>query len=185
MVAQMEPSRPQVPPEMKKGFDLLLRGRAERLAELEKAGRSEEPTMTQIRKPTAPRRPRRPRPPRNGSSPSRRRAAIPAQPGQARLQAVRLPAARRQGPTGRVLKSGPVAYVAEDRELPLVTVTVTLRGGSYLDPAGKEGLADLAGYLLRRGGTKAMTAEQLEERLAFLAAQPQLLRSATTAARSA
>lgn len=70
-----------------------------------------------------------------------------------------------------VLKSGPVAYVAEDRELPLVSVTVTLRGGTYLDPAGKEGLADLAGYLLARGGTKSKTAEQLEERLAFLAAQ--------------
>ena len=70
-----------------------------------------------------------------------------------------------------VLKSGPVAYVAEDRELPLVSINVTLRGGTYLDPAGKEGLAELAGYLLARGGTKSKTAEQLEERLAFLAAQ--------------
>ncbi len=70
-----------------------------------------------------------------------------------------------------VLKSGPIAYVAEDRELPLVSVTVTLRGGTYLSPGGKEGLAELAGYLLARGGTKTKTAEQLEERLAFLAAQ--------------
>lgn len=70
-----------------------------------------------------------------------------------------------------VLKSGPVAYVAEDRELPLVSISVTLRGGTYLDPAGKEGLADLTGYLLARGGTATKTAEQLEERLAFLAAQ--------------
>ena len=70
-----------------------------------------------------------------------------------------------------VLKSGPVAYVAEDRELPLVSISVTLRGGTYLDPAGKEGLADLAGYLLARGGTSTKSAEQLEERLAFLAAQ--------------
>ena len=69
-----------------------------------------------------------------------------------------------------VLKSGPVAYVAEDRELPLVTITVALRGGTYLSPAGKEGLAELAGYLLARGGTASKTAEQLEERLAFLAA---------------
>lgn len=70
-----------------------------------------------------------------------------------------------------VLKSGPVAFVAEDRELPIVSITVTLRGGTYLSPAGKEGLAELAGYLLARGGTKSRTAEQLEERLAFLAAQ--------------
>lgn len=69
-----------------------------------------------------------------------------------------------------VLTSGPVAYVAEDRELPLVTVSVTFRGGKYLDPAGKEGLADLAGYLLARGGAGKRSAEELEERLAFLAA---------------
>lgn len=68
------------------------------------------------------------------------------------------------------LKAGPVAYVAEDHELPLVTITVTVKGGTYLSPAGKEGLAETAGYLLARGGTKGRTAEALEERLAFLAA---------------
>ena len=69
------------------------------------------------------------------------------------------------------LASGPVAYVVPDRELPLVNVVVYVRAGQYLVPAGKEGLADLAGYLLARGGTKSKTAEELEERLAFLAAQ--------------
>lgn len=68
------------------------------------------------------------------------------------------------------LKSGPVAYVVPDRTLPLVTLSVTIRCGAYLDPAGKEGLADIAGYLLTRGGTESKTAEELEERLAFLAA---------------
>ncbi|MSU57770.1 MAG: insulinase family protein [Pedosphaera sp.] len=69
------------------------------------------------------------------------------------------------------LKSGPVAYVVPDRELPLVNISILVRTGDYLDPAGKEGLANLTGYLLARGGTKSKTAEQLEERLAFLAAQ--------------
>ncbi|HLN80361.1 MAG TPA: pitrilysin family protein, partial [Thermoanaerobaculia bacterium] len=69
------------------------------------------------------------------------------------------------------LASGPVAYVVPDRELPLVNVVVYVRAGQYLVPAGKEGLADLAGYLLARGGTESKTAEELEERLAFLAAQ--------------
>ncbi len=68
------------------------------------------------------------------------------------------------------LASGPIAYIAEDRELPLVSLSITLRGGQYLEPAGKEGLADLTGYLLSRSGTKSFTAEELEERLAFLAA---------------
>ena len=69
------------------------------------------------------------------------------------------------------LKSGPVAYVIPDRELPLVNIVVYVHAGTYLEPAGKEGLADLTGYLLARGGTKDKPAEALEERLAFLAAQ--------------
>jgi predicted Zn-dependent peptidase len=69
------------------------------------------------------------------------------------------------------LKNGPVAYVVPDRELPLVNLVIYVRTGSYLEPAGKEGLADLTGYLLARGGTKSKTAEDLEERLALLAAQ--------------
>ena len=68
------------------------------------------------------------------------------------------------------LKSGPVAYVVPDRELPLVNLSILVRTGDYVEPQGKEGLAGLTGYLLARGGTKSKTAEELEERLAFLAA---------------
>ena len=68
------------------------------------------------------------------------------------------------------LKAGPVAYVVPDRTLPLVTISVLLRTGSYLDPDGREGLAEFTGYLLTKGGTESKTAEELEERLAFLAA---------------
>src|ERR1051325_9241185 len=69
------------------------------------------------------------------------------------------------------LRAGPIAYVVPDRELPLVNIVVYAHTGQYLEPAGKEGLSDLTGYLLARGGTKSKTAEELEERLAFLAAQ--------------
>jgi predicted Zn-dependent peptidase len=68
------------------------------------------------------------------------------------------------------LKSGPVAYVAPDRELPLVNLVILVRTGDYLVPLGKEGLADLCGYLLTKGGIRSKTAEELDERLAFLAA---------------
>ncbi len=68
------------------------------------------------------------------------------------------------------LKSGAIAYVVPDRELPLVNISVSVRVGDYLDPAGKEGLAKLTGYLLTRGGIQSKSAEDLEERLAFLAA---------------
>jgi predicted Zn-dependent peptidase len=68
------------------------------------------------------------------------------------------------------LTAGPVTYIASDRELPLVNLTILVRTGDYLEPAGKEGVTDLTGYLLARGGTTSRSAEELEERLAFLAA---------------
>ena len=68
------------------------------------------------------------------------------------------------------LKTGPVAYVATDKELPLVNIAIYIRAGDYVEPEGSEGLADITGYMLARGGAGTNTAEQLEERLAFLAA---------------
>ena len=70
-----------------------------------------------------------------------------------------------------VLKNGMVVYIAEDRALPLVNIALTVRVGSWLEPAGKEGLAGFTGSQMRRGGTKSLTAEQLDEKLEFLAAQ--------------
>ena len=69
------------------------------------------------------------------------------------------------------MKSGAIAYIVPDKELPLVNITVYVHTGEYVQPSGKEGLTELTGYLLARGGTKSKTAEELEERLAFLAAQ--------------
>jgi zinc protease len=69
------------------------------------------------------------------------------------------------------LKSGPVVYIAPDRELPLVNLNILVRTGDYLEAAEQRGVAGLTGNLLARGGTKSMTAEALEEKLAFLAAQ--------------
>lgn len=68
------------------------------------------------------------------------------------------------------LKSGPVAYVVPDRELPLINLVIYVRTGDYVVPIGKDGVTDLTGYLLTKGGTKSQTAEELDERLAFLAA---------------
>ena len=63
------------------------------------------------------------------------------------------------------------AYVVPDRTIPMTTVSVIMRVGPDLDPPGKEGLAATTAYLLTRSGTATMTAEQLEERVAFLGAQ--------------
>jgi predicted Zn-dependent peptidase len=70
-----------------------------------------------------------------------------------------------------VLKNGMAVYIAEDRALPLVNISLSVRVGSWLEPAGKEGLAGFTGSQMRRGGTKSLTAEALDEKLDFLAAQ--------------
>ena len=75
------------------------------------------------------------------------------------------------GPHRVVLSNGMVVFIAEDRTLPLVNIALTVRTGSYLEPAGKEGLAALTGAQIRRGGTKSLTAQELDEKLDLLAAQ--------------
>src|SRR5712675_1312211 len=80
------------------------------------------------------------------------RAAIPDRP-----EKLTFPALNYEPPAPEkfrvALKSGPVAYVVADRELPLVNIMVSVHTGQYLEPDGKQGLSDLTGYLLARGGT--------------------------------
>jgi predicted Zn-dependent peptidase len=70
-----------------------------------------------------------------------------------------------------VLENGMVVFIAEDRALPLVDISIRLRVGGWLEPEGKEGLASLTGSQMRRGGTRSLGAEELDERLDFLAAR--------------
>jgi zinc protease len=70
-----------------------------------------------------------------------------------------------------VLKNKVPAYLVADASgVPLVRVTVWWRGGGYLDPAGKEGLASLFGSQLAVGGTQRTDAAKLEDRLEALSA---------------
>jgi predicted Zn-dependent peptidase len=68
------------------------------------------------------------------------------------------------------LGTGTLAYLAEDASLPIVDLQVFFRAGSFDEPAGKAGLADLTAGLMRTGGTKNRPAEALDEELEFLAA---------------
>ena len=96
-------------------------------------------------------------------------AGIPARP-----EALKFPPLAYEPPNPadyRVkLKTGPIAYLVPDHELPLVNLVIYVRTGDYVEPPGQEGLAETTGYLLARGGTQSRTAEEQEERLAFLAA---------------
>ncbi len=68
------------------------------------------------------------------------------------------------------LSTGVPVYVAPSREFPLVTISFTFKGGSYLDPADKVGLASMTGAQIRQGGTTTISAEDLDEKFDFLAA---------------
>ena len=64
-----------------------------------------------------------------------------------------------------VLDNGMVVYLLEDHELPLVSLSATMRTGGWLEPADKIGLAGLTGHLMRTGGGGVLTAEQVDEEL--------------------
>ncbi len=64
-----------------------------------------------------------------------------------------------------VLDNGMVVYLLEDHELPLLTLTATIRTGGWLDPADKIGLAALTGTVMRTGGGGGLTPEQVDEEL--------------------
>lgn len=68
------------------------------------------------------------------------------------------------------LSTGVPVYLAPSSEFPLVQITFSFKGGQYLDPADKTGLASMTASMMRRGGTATMSAEELDERLDFLAA---------------
>jgi predicted Zn-dependent peptidase len=64
-----------------------------------------------------------------------------------------------------VLENGMVVYLLEDHELPLVSITATMKTGGWLDPADKVGLASLTGSLMRTGGGGGLSAERVDEEL--------------------
>jgi zinc protease len=73
-----------------------------------------------------------------------------------------------QQPRRVQLDNGMVIFLQPDTELPLIGLDITLRGGSRDEPADKVGLTSLYAQVLRTGGTKARTGDQIDD---FLAAR--------------
>ncbi|MBG1268675.1 insulinase family protein [Nostoc sp. WHI] len=70
-----------------------------------------------------------------------------------------------------VLQNGLVIYLMEDHELPLVKGTALVRTGSRLEPQQKVGLAGFTGAVMRTGGTKNHSPDELNEILEQRAAE--------------
>ncbi len=68
-----------------------------------------------------------------------------------------------------LLDNGIIIYVFADRELPLLNISAVIRTGYNYDPAGKEGLAEIAGAVLRTGGTETLSGNAVDDALDFFA----------------
>ncbi|BAY36131.1 processing proteinase [Nostoc sp. NIES-2111] len=62
-----------------------------------------------------------------------------------------------------VLQNGLVVYLMEDHELPLISGTAMIRAGSRWEPADKVGLAGFTGAVMRTGGTKQHSGNDLNQ----------------------
>ncbi len=81
-----------------------------------------------------------------------------------------LPPLKVPNPTEITLSNGMKVLLLEDHELPLISGAALIRTGNLLDPSEKRGLAGLTGEVLRSGGTKARTGDQLDQDLENVAA---------------
>ena len=69
------------------------------------------------------------------------------------------------------LKNGIPVYLAEDPQSSFLRIRIGIRGGAFLDPVGKEGLARLLGLHLRQGGTRSLPAVEFDRSLDRMAAK--------------
>jgi zinc protease len=82
-----------------------------------------------------------------------------------------LPAFHPPQPKRIELSNGMVIFLQEDHELPLISGTARIRGGSSNEPAAKVGLVDTFGEVWRTGGTSTQTGDQLDDFLEIRAAK--------------
>jgi predicted Zn-dependent peptidase len=67
------------------------------------------------------------------------------------------------------LPNGLVVYIAEDHDIPWFDATLLVKTGPFLEPRDKLGVESLTEDIMREGGTTAMTGEEIDERMDFLA----------------
>jgi zinc protease len=73
-------------------------------------------------------------------------------------------------PTRIELPNGLVIFLQEDHELPFISGTILIRGGSRDEPANKLGLVSLYGETWRTSGTATVNGDTLDDRLEAKAA---------------
>ena len=82
-----------------------------------------------------------------------------------------LPAIKIPEPVEFTLSNGMKVFLLEDHELPVVNGAARVRTGNLFDPADKVGLATMTGMVMRTGGTRTKTGDQLDTELEDIAAR--------------
>jgi zinc protease len=73
-------------------------------------------------------------------------------------------------PATFTLSNGMKVFLLEDHELPLVHGLAMIRTGNLFDPPDKKGLSEFMAEVMRSGGTKSKTGDQIDELLENMAA---------------
>lgn len=69
-----------------------------------------------------------------------------------------------------VLDNGLVVFLMKDNTLPVVHISAMVGAGNAHDPAAKIGLVELSSQMLKDGGTKSYTADEIDKQLEYLGA---------------
>ena len=72
-------------------------------------------------------------------------------------------------PAEFTLSNGMRVFLLEDHELPLIQGLALIHTGNLFDPADKRGLSQIMADVLRSGGTKTKTGDQIDEQLEDIA----------------
>jgi zinc protease len=81
-----------------------------------------------------------------------------------------LPPIKAPEPVEFTLSNGLKVFLLENHELPEVSGAALIRTGNLFDPTGKHGLSQMTGEVIRSGGTKTKSGDQLDEELENVAA---------------
>lgn len=115
-------------------------------------------------------------PVKNAQTPAKAAAQVPAQnvqaPKGARPENIKFPPLDFKPPKPAdyrtTLSNGMVVYIAEDHDIPWFNASLMVKTGPFLEPKDKMGVDAFTSSVMRSGGSKTMSGDEITERMDFL-----------------